>query len=198
MSRSSAQRKPIILASNSPRRRALLAQIGLCFSTDPSHVDERIIAGETPEDHAVRLARDKALVAAGHSGQSIIIAADTVVVLDNAVLGKPVDRNDAIRMLTLLSGNVHRVITGLCVMDADTRKSMQRTATTKVWFRRLSAEEINAYADSGESLDKAGSYGIQGKGALLVDRIEGCYFNVVGLPLSILGECLEAYGVPLW
>ena len=173
-------------------------QIGLAFSTIPANVDERVLHGERPEAYAVRVARDKALVAARHAGRSIIIAADTIVVLDDKILGKPADRNDAIRMLKLLSGAVHEVITGLCVLDTDTRKTLIRTVTTKVWFRRLTAEEITVYVDSREPLDKAGAYGIQGKGALFVDRIEGCYFNIVGLPLSVLSECLEAFHVVLW
>jgi septum formation protein len=192
------KRRPIILASQSPRRRELLTQIGLEFSIQPANVDERIIPGEQPEDHVLRLAKEKAMTAAVCSGQGIVIAADTVVVVDDSVLGKPADRNDAIRMLTLLSGTVHQVVTGLCVFDADSRNTIVRTSTTKVWFRTLATHEINAYVDSGEPLDKAGAYGIQGKGALLIDRIEGCYFNVVGLPLAVLGECLALVHVPLW
>ena len=198
MTQAPGEQKKIVLASLSPRRSDLLRQIGLSFSVLPANVNERIIPGEQPEDHVLRLAREKALVAARRSGTGIIIAADTVVVIDDAVLGKPADRNDAIRMLTLLSGTAHRVITGLCVMDAGTRNSRERTSTTKVWFRRLSRDEIVAYANSGEPLDKAGAYGIQGRGALLIDRIEGCYFNVVGLPLSVLGQCLADLHVPLW
>jgi septum formation protein len=198
MTQAPGEQKKIVLASLSPRRSDLLRQIGLSFSVLPANVNERIIPGEQPEVHVLRLAREKALVAARRSGTGIIIAADTVVVIDDAVLGKPADRNDAIRMLTLLSGTAHRVITGLCVMDAGTRNSRERTSTTKVWFRRLSGDEIVAYANSGEPLDKAGAYGIQGRGALLIDRIEGCYFNVVGLPLSVLGQCLADLHVPLW
>jgi len=198
MTQAPGEQKKIVLASLSPRRSDLLRQIGLSFSVLPANVNERIIPGEQPEVHVLRLAREKALVAARRSGTGIIIAADTVVVIDDAVLGKPADRNDAIRMLTLLSGTAHRVITGLCVMDAGTRNSRERTSTTKVWFRRLSRDEIVAYANSGEPLDKAGAYGIQGRGALLIDRIEGCYFNVVGLPLSVLGQCLADLHVPLW
>jgi septum formation protein len=189
---------PIILASGSPRRRQLLEQIGLTFTVAPAHVDERIVPGETPEEHVLRLARDKALAVIGHSANGIIIAADTIVVLHDAVLGKPADRSDAVRMLTLLSGNAHRVITGLYVIQPAKGRSEMRIAVTTVWFRRMRAEEIAAYADSGEPLDKAGAYGIQEKGALFVDHIDGCYFNVVGLPLALLGECLEVLGVPLW
>lgn len=186
---------PLILASNSPRRRELLEQIGLSFTIDPADVDEQILIGETPEDYAVRVARDKARVAAQRSGRGIVIAADTIVVLGREVLGKPSDHKDAARMLTLLSGREHRVITGLIVMDAATGKATARTVVTKVWFRALRTSEIDAYVATGEPMDKAGAYGIQEKGALLVDRIEGCYFNVVGLPLAVLGEILEAFNI---
>jgi septum formation protein len=186
---------PLILASNSPRRRELLEQIGLSFTIDPADVDEQILTGETPEDYAVRVARDKARIAAQRSGRGIVIAADTIVVLGREVLGKPSDHEDAARMLTLLSGREHRVITGLIVMDAATGRATARIVTTKVWFRALRTQEIHAYVATGEPMDKAGAYGIQEKGALLVDRIEGCYFNVVGLPLSVLGEILEAFNI---
>ncbi len=190
--------KPLILASNSPRRRELLHQIGVQFTSDPADVDERILPGESPQDYAVRVSLDKARVAAKRAGAGIVIAADTIVVVDDAILGKPVDREDAKRMLTLLSGKMHRVITGLAVMDAATGKTRTAMSVTKVWFRSLSSGEISSYVASGEPLDKAGAYGIQEKGALLVNQIEGCYFNVVGLPLSLLGEMLQTFGVNLF
>ncbi len=188
--------KPIILASNSPRRQELLKQIGLVFSVGPADVDERVLPGEAAEAYAIRVALDKARVAAGRAGRGIVIAADTIVVLDDEILGKPADSRDAERMLTMLSGKMHRVITGLVVMDAATRSRRAVAAITRVWFRDLTASEIAAYAATGEPLDKAGAYGIQGKGALLVQRIEGCYFNVVGLPLALLGEVLREFRVP--
>ncbi len=189
--------KPIILASSSPRRKELLQQIGLSFQTARVHVDERVLTGEEPEAYAARVALGKARAAAGEFSSGIVIAADTIVVLGNAILGKPADAADAERMLTELSGKMHRVITGLTVMDAGTGKMLTRTATTKVWFRKLSAQEVTSYVTSGESLDKAGSYGIQGKGVLLVERIDGCYSNVVGLPLVLLNEMLEEFEVRL-
>ncbi len=185
---------PIILASHSPRRRELLRQIGVRFLSDPADVDERVRLGESPESYAVRVSQDKARVAARRAEKGIIVAADTIVVLDDQILGKPVDARDAEHMLGQLSGKVHSVITGLTVMDAGTGKSDTRTSVTKVWFRSLSPNEIASYVASGEPLDKAGAYGIQGKGALLVERIEGCYFNVVGLPLAVLGEMLLEFG----
>jgi septum formation protein len=187
--------KPIILASASPRRRELLQQIGLSFQTAPAHVDERVMAGEEPETYAARLAEDKARSVAKKFSTGVIIAADTIVVLENAILGKPADAADAERMLVKLSGKMHRVITGLAVMDAVTGKMLTRTAITRVWFRNLSAHEITSYVATKEPLDKAGAYGIQGKGALLVERIDGCYFNVVGLPLVLLNEILKEFEV---
>lgn len=189
---------PIILASNSPRRKELLRQIGAAFTSDPADVDERILPGEAPEQYALRVAREKAEAAARRAGAGIVIAADTIVVLEGAILGKPVDAADAGRMLGMLSGRVHHVITGLVVMDAATGRTLARTADTRVWFRDLSPEEIRSYAACGEPLDKAGAYGIQEKGALLVRKIEGCYFNVVGLPLSLLAEMLADFGISFW
>ncbi len=189
--------KPIILASASSRRRELLQQIGLSFQTAPAHVDERVLAGEQPEAFAARVAMDKARATAEKFSSGIIIAADTIVVLKNAILGKPADAADAERMLNMLSGKMHRVITGLAVMDAATGKVLIRTAITRVWFRNLSGEEIASYVMTREPLDKAGAYGIQGKGALLAERIDGCYFNVVGLPLVLLNEMLKEFEVRL-
>jgi septum formation protein len=188
---------PIILASNSPRRKDLLRLIGVDFSIDPADVDESALPHESPEGYAVRVALEKAHVAAVRAGAGIVIAADTIVALDHEILGKPTDTADAERMLTLLSGKAHRVITGLAVMDAATGKVLTRTSITRVWFRSLGQQEIASYAATGEPLDKAGAYGIQERGALLVERIDGCYTNVVGLPLSLLGELLRAFGVDL-
>lgn len=188
---------PVILASNSPRRKELLRQIGLEFSVDPADVDERVLPDEPPEQYAVRVALDKARVAAVRARAGLIIAADTIVVLDGEILGKPADAEDATRMLTKLSGRAHTVITGLAIKDASTGKELTRASSTRVWFRAITQREIAAYVSTGEPLDKAGAYGIQQRGALLVDKIEGCYFNVVGLPLSLLGELLQAFGVDM-
>ena len=185
----------IILASNSPRRKELLRQIGVDFSIDPADADERRLSGESAEEYAVRVACDKAQLTAARAGAGIIIAADTIVVIDDEILGKPSDAGDAERMLNRLSGSMHRVITGLAVMDASTGKTVTRTSITRVWFRSLAPKEIISYVATGEPFDKAGAYGIQERGALLVDRIDGCYFNVVGLPLSLLGELLRHFGV---
>jgi septum formation protein len=188
----------IILASNSPRRRELLHQIGLSFTIDPTDVDEQARSGESPESYAVRVALDKARAAVSRVKSGIIIAADTIVVLGDDILGKPADSHDAERMLSLLSGRMHVVISGLAIVDAAEGKTATGTSLTRVWFRDLSRDEIASYVKSGEPLDKAGAYGIQGKGALLVKQIEGCYFNVVGLPLSLLGELLRNFDIRLF
>jgi len=187
----------IILASASPRRRELLRQIGIDFTVDPADVDERVLPGESPEAYAVRVALDKARIAAQRAGTGVVIAADTIVVLDNAILGKPSDDEDAERMLTMLSGRTHQVITGMAIMDPAAGKTLTRSSTTNVLFRDLSPDEIRWYVRTGEPLDKAGAYGIQEKGSLFISRIEGCYFNVVGLPLSLLGEMLLEFGINL-
>lgn len=191
------KKSTIILASNSPRRKDLLRQVGIEFITAPADVDERRLPGEPPEGYALRVATDKAKTAAERGGDDLIIAADTIVVLEDQVLGKPSNAQEAERMLGMLSGRMHHVITALVVLDAGSKKLAAKTADTKVWFRKLTAGEISCYVASGEPLDKAGAYGIQGLGALLVEKIEGCYFNVVGMPLSILSEMLRDIGNPL-
>ena len=190
--------KTIILASSSPRRKDLLRQLGIDFTIDPADVDERVFPNESPEAYAVRLALEKARVAAARAGAGIVIAADTIVVLNDEILGKPVDAEDAERMLILLSGRMHRVITALAVMDAATGRALTRTSLTRVWFRGLSQYEIASYVATGEPLDKAGAYGIQERGALFVERIDGCYFNVVGLPLSLLADLLRDMDITIF
>lgn len=185
----------LLLASGSPRRRSLLLALGADVAVAVPRVDEAVRDGEDPCLAARRLARDKALWAArrgrGRGGGRIIVAADTLVVYRHHVLGKPRDRRDAARMLSLLSDRWHTVVTGICVHDAGTGRTRTAAATTRVRFRRLSAASIRRYVASGEPMDKAGAYGIQGLGALLVDRIDGCYFNVVGLPLAMLDALLK-------
>ena len=190
--------KPLILASNSPRRKDLLKQIGVDFSIDPADVDERVLPNESPEGYAVRVALEKARVSAARAGAGIVIAADTIVVLNDEILGKPRDAEDAVRMLMLLSGKAHSVITGLAVMDAATGRALTRTSLTRVWFRSLSQQEIASYVATGEPLDKAGAYGIQERGAVFVERVDGCYFNVVGLPLSLLMGLLRDMDIAIF
>ena len=187
----------VILASNSPRRRELLHQIGIQFKVCPTQTDERVLTDEDPETYVVRVASDKVAVACQSVKKGIVIAADTIVVIDNAILGKPVDKRDAERMISTLQGKMHQVMTGLAVMSAGSKKMLTGLSITKVWFRALTETDIHSYVETGEPLDKAGAYGIQGIGALLVDKIEGCYFNVVGLPISLLGEMLRSFDIDL-
>jgi septum formation protein len=177
----------LILASASPRRRQLLAQIGVAFEVDVADVDE----GDDPRANALAKAR---AVAARHRGEdAVVLGADTEVVLDGDVLGKPADDADAREMLRRLSGRTHAVVTAYALVDCTTDDELVRSVETGVTFRPLTGDEIDAYVATGEPLDKAGAYGIQGRGAVLVDRIDGDYFTVVGLPLADLwprlGDC---------
>lgn len=181
---------PIILASASPRRADLLRQAGIDFIAIPADVDERVLSGEEPEAHVMRLATEKARVVAEKTGHGLVIGADTVVVIDGKILGKPVDRAEAVSMLRLLSGRGHRVMTGLTLANVGSREVSCHVEVTDVFFRELGDREIDAYVNSGEPMDKAGAYGIQEKGVFFVRRVEGCYNNVVGLPLFALGRML--------
>ena len=185
------KRKRLILASGSPRRADLLRQIGLEFEVIPSGVDENEISGSSPQEKALNAALAKALDVARKVGEGIVIGADTIVVLEGRILGKPSGPQEAIRMLTLLSGKTHQVITGIALVDASSMKVESWVESTSVTFRELSPDEIVKYVETGIPLDKAGAYGIQDKAAAFVKRIEGCYFNVVGLPLAALIERLR-------
>lgn len=187
----------IILASNSPRRRELLAQIGIRdFQILSPDVDEAVESGLSPARMVEALSLRKARAAAGRAGaQDLIIAADTVVALDGRVLGKPRDQEEAFAMLSALSGREHRVYTGVTVLGGG--RAATEHEETAVAFRALSPEEIRDYIATGEPMDKAGAYGIQGVGALLVQGIRGDYCNVVGLPLFRLGRMLSGFGVKL-
>ncbi len=187
--------KKLILASASPRRKALLEQIGLVFDVVPSDVPESFPAETPPRDSAGKLAVRKAAQIADRTASGIVIGADTVVVLDGRPLGKPEDPKQAFEMLRALSGKAHEVITAMAVIDAADGRMARGDACTQVLFRELADREIRNYIASGEPMDKAGAYGIQGKGALLVQRIEGCYTNVVGLPLVRLARLLEGFGI---
>jgi septum formation protein len=183
----------LILASASPRRRELLAQAGFSFEVVPADVAEVRKPGEDPIRFVTRLAREKAeAVAASRSitPDTIVLGADTIVVVDEEVLGKPQDAADAARMLRLLSGQTHQVITGVCL--AKGRERQRAAEVTFVRFATLSDEEIDAYVATGEPLDKAGAYAIQGRAGRWVPRIHGCYFNVVGLPLALVSSMIEA------
>lgn len=188
--------KKIILASASPRRSELLHQIGLKFEVVPAKSEEKLPLHQTPSETVQALALAKATeVAQQFDDDVLVIGADTIVVLDDNILGKPLDLSDAQRMIAMLSGREHSVFTGLAVIDVANNRTIVDFSETKVFFRKLTAAEITAYINCGESLDKAGGYGIQGFGASLVERIDGCYFNVVGMPLSKLTMILQQLGV---
>ncbi len=181
----------LILASASPRRSALLSQIGLTFEIFPSEIEEPLPDKNlSPEKVTQKLAQLKARAVAEHYTEGIIIGADTLVLLKKELLGKPKNREDAKSMLSRLSGKTHRVITGVALIDVKKKTETTWSEVTKVCFRELCADEIDNYIESGEAKDKAGAYGIQGRGAAFVKRIDGCYFNVVGLPLASFVEKL--------
>ena len=186
--------KPIVLASQSPRRIALLRQIGLAPRVIPSSIDEVFDLTRTPAENAVRLAHAKAEDVGKEIGDGIIVGADTIVVLDGKYLGKPSTPPDAVEMLGQLSGRTHTVVTGIALLDRPTNRSVTGFEETRVTFRKLPLEEIEAYVAKGSPMDKAGAYGIQDDyGAVFVSRIEGCYYNVVGLPLSRFHSMLQQF-----
>ncbi len=186
----------IVLASASPRRRELLAQVGIDFQVVPSTANEALLANETPETHVVRLSFDKAIEVAGRPGQPgrWFVGSDTVVVRDDVILGKPGDAAEAAAMLTSLSGRSHRVISGYAVHDRERDCTLSAAITTRVFFKELTSREIEGYIATREPFDKAGSYAIQGIGSFMVPKIEGSYTNVVGLPLCEVIAALEELG----
>lgn len=192
-----AQAPQFLLASGSPRRREILAMLGYRFECRPAHADESLPRGISPEEAVRLLARRKASADASAGAHLPVLAADTVVALDGVLLGKPVDGADARRMLRLLSGRTHEVYTGVCLSAGG--RVAELAQCTRVTFYPLSEELIDRYAASGEPLDKAGAYGIQGRGSVLVARIEGDYYNVVGLPAAETVRLLASAGIfPDW
>lgn len=179
----------LILASASPRRAELLRNAAIPFAVDPAHVPEQPLAEESPLDYARRLARDKARAVFARHQQDVVLGADTIVVVGGQLLEKPSDAQDAARMLGLLSGRHHQVITGICVVSPGYERT--EAEMTQVFFRDMSDEEIADYVASGEPMDKAGAYGIQGIASRWIGRIEGCYFNVVGLPVERVYRLLQ-------
>lgn len=182
---------PLILASSSPRRKELLQYLQIPFQTIPTNADETIDPDLTAEEAVEVLAERKAMAAAAGLKGHCVIGSDTVVVVDGRILGKPLDRDDARKMLRLLSGKTHSVYTGVSLIQDERRKVFSER--TEVTFWELSDEEIEAYLETGEPFDKAGSYGIQGHGSLLVKKIAGDYYTVVGLPISRLSRELKAF-----
>lgn len=184
---------PLVLASASPRRTGILTGLGLAHEVCPAEIDERYRDGESPAEHAERLAREKALVVAGQRPEALVVAGDTVVVVEGDVLGKPAGSDDARQMLARLAGREHLVHSGLAVRVPDgTLRS--RVETVRVRFRPLDDRAIDRYVATGEPLDKAGAYGIQGRGAALVEAIVGDYYAVVGMPVAGLVTLLEEVG----
>ena len=184
----------IVLASQSPRRRQLLGQMGLEFTTQSPEIDESAFHGRDARDLVETLSREKARwVARQQTPDTLVIGADTVVVLDGAILGKPRDGAEAEAMLAALSGRDHQVFTGVTLCQGD--RILTQAEETQVTFRPLTGQEIRQYVSTGEPMDKAGAYGVQGLGGLLVEGIRGDYFNVVGLPVCRLGRMLARFGI---
>lgn len=183
----------IILASASPRRKEILENASVKFKVMISSIEELTLDGESPCQMVMRLAFEKGMDIASIQKSDLIISADTIVVIDNTVLGKPENEIEARKMITSLSGRTHQVITGISLINLDNNKKIIDYVISNVKFKNLSEEDINDYIRTKESLDKAGAYGIQGYGALLVDEIQGDYFNIVGLPISRLSDLLKKH-----
>ncbi len=183
----------VILASASPRRRELLDLVGIAYVVEPADIDETYRDGEEAAAHAERLAREKGAAIAARNLDAVVIAADTIVVIDGLVLGKPRDEADAARMLSMLGGQTHVVLTAVAVMYRGRMRS--GVESVLVTFRALDRERIGAYIATAEPMDKAGAYGIQGFGATMVERIDGDYFAVMGLPLARMVDLLQEIGV---
>ena len=188
----------LILASGSPRRAELLEKMGLTFQVEPSNTDEILEPGLTPQQEVVHLSLGKAkAVAANHPEEAVVLSADTVVELDGKILGKPHSKEEAAEMLRALSGRSHRVLTGVTVMGP--KGTETHCEETSVVFREMSQAEIDWYVATGEPMDKAGAYGIQGYAAIFIEKLDGDYYNVMGLPVCQVGLMLRRAGIPvLW
>jgi septum formation protein len=188
----------IILASASPRRAELLRSAAIPFTVDVADIAEDLKTGEKPVEHAERLAREKAEVVANRNPGKIVLGADTIVLVDDQILGKPRDPADAKRMLGLLSGRAHQVITGVAIvfLESEYRKLETRSEKTEVFFDKLTPADIEAYIATREPMDKAGAYAIQGIASRWITKIEGDYANVVGLPVALVWEMLQKFVRP--
>jgi len=180
----------LILASASPRRQELLRSVGLKFKTIPAHVNENYLAGESPRQHVKRLSSDKAIVIAKKYPKAWVLGADTIVVIDGLILGKPKNKNQALEMLRKLSGREHKVFTGFTIAHAVARIYQTKVIQSTVQFKKISSKEMKWYVSCDEPYDKAGGYAVQGKGACFIQSIRGSYTNVIGLPIC---EVLEAF-----
>jgi nucleoside triphosphate pyrophosphatase len=185
----------LILASASPRRRELLQQAGVPFTVILSNTDEHIRPGETPEVYALRVAREKAAAVSARQSGNWVLGADTIVVIDDSILGKPCDAADGFRMLRLLSGRSHRVMTAFVLLDPNGQAYANQVVSSQVNFKALRDTQIHEYLATGEPFDKAGAYAVQGIGAALVEKVEGSYTNVVGLPLDEVLTVLHSAGL---
>jgi septum formation protein len=198
MTRKKTTKPAWILGSASPRRREILQQLGLQFRVEPSRIPEPVRnAGETPPDYAVRMACMKAAEVAARHTSGLVIGIDTIVVLGKSILGKPQTRAEARSMLQRLSGRWHEVLSGICLIDCNPRRTRSSFSRSRVHFRRLSTEDIDWYLQTGEHRDKAGAYGVQGYASLFIDRIEGCYFNIVGFPIVAFQQLCRQAGINL-
>ncbi|MBU6392171.1 MAG: septum formation protein Maf [Planctomycetota bacterium] len=186
-------KKRLILASNSPRRIALLKSLGYQFDIMPHHIEERGYDNDLPTTLVQRLAFLKASAVAKRVDNAIIVSADTIVLHNKNIFGKPKDTHDARRILSILSDSEHDVVSGVCVIEAPLKKKLLRTAQTHIKMKRITEEEIEMYIGSGEPMDKAGAYAIQGIGRKFIEKIDGSYSNAVGLPLEILQEMLSNF-----
>ena len=189
--------RKIILASESPRRKELLEKIGLKFTVEPSGYEEIKQHPAGPRELALSTSLEKARIVAARHRNAIVIGADTFGVFKNEIIGKPHTAEESRKMLKKLNGKAHSVITGFTIIDSASGKTLSSSVETTVHIRKLTAEEIEAYVQTGEPLDKAGAYAIQGLGAVILDRIEGDFYNVVGLPLSAVAVALEEFGVKI-
>ncbi len=186
-----------ILASKSPRRIELLNRLGINPIVFPVEIEEKRLIGEKPHQYVLRLSQQKAKKAAENFSLGIIIGADTIVVLNDKFLGKPNSEEEARKNLELLSGNKHFVYTGLTLIDIESKKQVSDYAQSVVYFSGLSSELIDWYIRSQEPFDKAGAYGIQGKAGIFIEKIEGCYFNIVGFPLNLFYSLIKKLGVSI-
>ncbi|MFT7294761.1 MAG: septum formation protein [Pseudohongiellaceae bacterium] len=187
---------PLLLASNSPRRRELLLRLGVAFQVCPQDIDESVLSGEKPHDYVQRVALEKAQSALAAHPDGLVLAADTSVIVDDQILGKPQDSADAALMLALLSNREHTVLTAITL--ADSLRQRSSVVRTTVNFRAISAAETQRYWETGEPVGKAGAYAIQGFGSAFVESIEGSFSNVVGLPLFETAQYLEEFNVAIW
>ncbi len=189
--------KKLILASASPRRKQLLKQVGLDFEVLASNIDEKLNPRFKPLHQVEVLSQQKAEATAQmkEAKNAVILAADSMVAVDDEIMGKPKNEKDAKRMLRKLSGTTHSIVTGFTILDTATKKHVTKSVETKVWFKKLSPQEISAYVKTGEPMDKAGAYAIQDIGSIFVERIEGDYQGAVGLPLFAVAKELKKFGI---